>query len=1093
MLGLLLFFFLPSMASAANRYWVGAVAGCDGTWADADCWAATSNGAGGAGVPGAADDVFFDGVGNGASNSTLGTVITINSLDMTGYANTLTHNAVQLTMDSGGVFKFSAAMTYSRPGGPSSNLGFTGTSGTAQITTAGKVLGNVTFNGTGGTWQLQDAFSGSSITLTRGTFDTNNQTVTADALNSNNNNVRTLTLGSSAITLSQNAVAVDFLTTTNMTVTANTAVITMNGSAPVFRSDARNWNGLSLVFSGAAGTLQGGGGTLANVTRTGTAVRTNTFNISGDVTITGTFTVNGNSNVNRMLVTSNTLGTASTITSAANSISNADFRDITGAGAGDWNLSAITGLSGDAGGNSGITFTTAQTQYWVGNGGNWSDAAEWGTTSGGSGGRVPLPQDDVIFDNNSFNGTNQTATVDMPRAGKSIDWSAYNENQGPNLNITGVGTTVYGSLTLNSQIGTLSNSIGVTFEGRGSFTLTTGGKSFAAGITLVAMVGGTLTLQDAFSSLNSLRHTNGTLDSNGFNVTVSNYNHNQSPTATRALILGGSTWILGEGSAGFLAWNGASNTGLTFNAGTSTIIIPNTATTAKTFAGGGLTYNNVIFSGDNITITGSNFFNQFKVNNSGLPTGLIVTSGTNQVVTAFSTDASLGRVAKIQSSSAGVPAIIAKSGSFVCVEYMSIKDIIVSPAVFYAANSIDVSGNSGWTFSQCPSPNETPRTSGGPANVKISSSPAAGGMPGWYGSAWGYRRPIVIDRTRVATTSALTNFPVVISVIDPDLRSTGNGGKVASTTGGDLVFTSSDGTTLLDFEIEKYASTTGELVAWVRVPSLSGVTDTTLYMYLGNAAATNLQNPTGVWDSNYSLVYHVKDSSPSLVGDSTTNANTLTNTNATTASGEIDGAVSVNGTDAYLSANATPITAVNNWTMEAWINPGVLGVLGMAVYNGNDSGGYGFGIGSGSGSAGSKLQVLFGSIAWVDGGYTFSTANKWYHVVVMRESGTTKFYVDGEQTSNTSSSVPGTVASRFSIGMQFNMSNVPTRFFNGRVDEVRVSNVVRGSDWIKTSYNNQIDPARFYSYKGLESMNGRVNSSGVSVPFLKVRGGVKFR
>ena len=56
---------LPSVSEAANRYWVGAAVGCDGTWADTDCWAATSNGAGAAGVPTNADDVFFDGVGNG--------------------------------------------------------------------------------------------------------------------------------------------------------------------------------------------------------------------------------------------------------------------------------------------------------------------------------------------------------------------------------------------------------------------------------------------------------------------------------------------------------------------------------------------------------------------------------------------------------------------------------------------------------------------------------------------------------------------------------------------------------------------------------------------------------------------------------------------------------------------------------------------------------------------------------------------------------------------------------------------------------------------------------------------------------------------
>jgi hypothetical protein len=114
--------------------------------------------------------------------------------------------------------------------------------------------------------------------------------------------------------------------------------------------------------------------------------------------------VNGNSATNRVLVFSGTLGTPRTITAANVSVTNADFRDITGAGAGNWNLSAVSGGSGDAGGNSGITFTTGQTQLL---GRRW-DTLSWSvmlstvvrlllpvvlTTP--VHGRVPLPQDDA--------------------------------------------------------------------------------------------------------------------------------------------------------------------------------------------------------------------------------------------------------------------------------------------------------------------------------------------------------------------------------------------------------------------------------------------------------------------------------------------------------------------------------------------------------------------------------------------------------------------------------------------------------------------------------------------------------------------------
>ena len=38
--------------------------------------------------------------------------------------------------------------------------------------------------------------------------------------------------------------------------------------------------------------------------------------------------------------------------------------------------------------------------------------------------------------------------------------------------------------------------------------------------------------------------------------------------------------------------------------------------------------------------------------------------------------------------------------------------------------------------------------------------------------------------------------------------------------------------------------------------SLSNSADTVVYAYYGNAVATNQQNPTGVWDSNYKGVWH---------------------------------------------------------------------------------------------------------------------------------------------------------------------------------------------------------------------------------------------
>ena len=44
-----------------------------------------------------------------------------------------------------------------------------------------------------------------------------------------------------------------------------------------------------------------------------------------------------------------------------------------------------------------------------------------------------------------------------------------------------------------------------------------------------------------------------------------------------------------------------------------------------------------------------------------------------------------------------------------------------------------------------------------------------------------------------------------------------------------------------------------------------------------------------------------------------------------------------------------------------------------------------------------------------------------------------------------------------------------TGYFNGAIDEVRLSNVARSAAWISTEYNNQYAPASFYVIGTLET------------------------
>jgi predicted glutamine amidotransferase len=124
------------------------------------------------------------------------------------------------------------------------------------------------------------------------------------------------------------------------------------------------------------------------------------------------------------------------------------------------------------------------------------------------------------------------------------------------------------------------------------------------------------------------------------------------------------------------------------------------------------------------------------------------------------------------------------------------------------------------------------------------------GDPAWWNINWEFRKPITIYHSNV--TSDLTNFPVLVNITDSDLATK------AQVDGDDIVFTDPSGLKL-DHEIEYYNGTSGLLVAWVKIPSLSSTEDTTIYMYYGNPDALNQENTQQVWDADYMMTQHFNE------------------------------------------------------------------------------------------------------------------------------------------------------------------------------------------------------------------------------------------
>lgn len=364
---------------------------------------------------------------------------------------------------------------------------------------------------------------------------------------------------------------------------------------------------------------------------------TQAISLDGNVTI-GSISTAGIAH--RIIIQSTVLGTARTLSiDGAIDLDGIDLMDITAAGAGSWDVSAS--LVGDCQGNTGITFTPAATLYWHADAGNWSDAGKWflATNGGGGAGRVPLPQDSVIFDASSFDNTAQTVTLDMWRVGKNVNFSAVDNE--PTFTKGGFSINFFGSWTFASAMTWTADNNGEQFRGRGNYTLTTAGQSLRK--LLMRAPGGTLTLLDD-AIINTVFDGNdwleaGTLDANGFDVTA-NYVRSAVSTLARGLDLGEGTWLINDMS-GNIKWNIAS-AGFTLASNNATVVLSNAAATNQGFTGGGVDYSGVNLKiqgmGDcTVTFNDSNTFQVFTVDASQAPK-TIVNTGETQTVDDFTRD-----------------------------------------------------------------------------------------------------------------------------------------------------------------------------------------------------------------------------------------------------------------------------------------------------------------------------------------------------------------------------------------------------------------------------------------------------------------------
>lgn len=694
-------------------YWVGGT----GNWSDTARWSTSSGGGSGAAIPTSLDAVNFDSASNAtAYTATIDAGVTIARCAAFTMAGPLSGNvtfAGLVGIAFHGNVSFAATgitRTYSGSMQWAGNSSYT-------FTTNGLAMGSAcSVVGIGSTWTLGSAisFAGSTFTITYGSFSTSgsNYSITLGRLDSNNNNVRSISLNASTITASAlgTATTISMLAVSNLTFNAGTSTFSLQNGIAGISSGGLTFNNVSFTNTAAGGTRSITGiNTFNTLSFSGTGqpgINTVTFNANQTIS---TLTLNaGTASAYRTFLASDTIGTQRTlnVTTLTAGAADIDFRDIAITGA----AAPLTGTRfGDAKGNSGITFPAAKTVYWaLATSNNWgtTGAGSWSATSGGAAANTEFPlAQDTAFIPFAIPNNNTTITVN---ANYNIGTLDMNERNGSALLTLSTGSntpSIYGNW-INGTGTTLSGTGIMTFAGRGSQTITSAGKTFTQRF-IFNSPGGSTTLQDAFTSNGTgacIDLYAGTFDAGTYNITLSGATSVvglSNSTRARTMAVGSGLWTIA--GATFVAWSAAAATNLTVT-GTGTISF--TAAGGKQFAGGGISYSGITLNqggAGTLTITDNNTFKDITNTYSATGATAIALGATTQTLTnPWTATGAATRVLTVSGTSAASPAtlIFSGAGTAANVDYLNISNVRAYDIFneWYAGANSTNSGSLGWYF-----------------------------------------------------------------------------------------------------------------------------------------------------------------------------------------------------------------------------------------------------------------------------------------------------------------------------------------------------------------------------------------------------------
>jgi len=337
---------------------------------------------------------------------------------------------------------------------------------------------------------------------------------------------------------------------------------------------------------------------------------------------------------------------------------------------------------------------------------------------------------------------------------------------------------------------------------------------------------------------------------------------------------------------------------------------------------------------------------------------------------------------------------------------------------------------------------------------------------------WRYSTKVFLNTTAsgAGVMGTVADFPVLVRLTKETFDF-----SQALAGGVDLRFTGADGAQL-SHEIERWDSVTSRSEVWVRVPKVLGNNNSQyIVMHWGARSAPAFSDGNSVFDTStgFQAVWHLA-TNEGTVFDATVNGyNGITYgmTAASMVSGVVGDACQFNGSTSYITipnsaAGHLDMPQNGAYSLSCWVYADSIDSLWHAIAGKGHEQYYLKLKCFKNGTATWEFVEFQDNLGWQ---YTEDSippspgAKEWVYLTGVRSGEKQYLYINGALVNDSvplmTGEYPRNLNDDFTIGKHAREVAIPNKegwcYFGGKIDEVRVMNVVPSADWVRLCYMNQ--------------------------------------